>query len=339
MAAPSGIRPPHPLNLKESPIEGWKLFKQSWNNYVVITELQQKGNKYQKAMFLHCIGPEALKVYNTFNLPEDDTTKLEDIVTKFEDFIIGETNETYERYKFNQRNQLPEESTDQFLTALKTLSSTCNFCDYEGKPPQRQTSYRDKKPRNEKAPRTAKTDTSGRRGHLQGHRVCKRSQEKHHKAAAKVRNVETDSESESTYEWVNAIKGTIKCNILVKGKPVAFLIDSGASVNLLPVKYATHLVTSSTKPLRSFCDTVVDTKGISRQIITNPKTSKNYSKEFVVAYNECQPVIGLKAARQMKLLVIKENDFEQVASLAHSAIFNGELGSLPGKQHLTAQSP
>ncbi|GFO48172.1 Gag Polyprotein [Plakobranchus ocellatus] len=80
-------------------------------------------------MFLHCIGPDALKVYNTFNLPEDDTTKLEDIVTKFEDFIIGETNETYERYKFNQRNQLPEESTDQFLTALKTLSSTCNFCD------------------------------------------------------------------------------------------------------------------------------------------------------------------------------------------------------------------
>ncbi|GFO22595.1 30S ribosomal protein s7p [Plakobranchus ocellatus] len=80
-------------------------------------------------MFLHYIGPDALKVYNTFNLPEDDTTKLEDIVTKFEDFIIGETNETYERYKFNQRNQLPEELTDQFLTALKTLSSTCNFCD------------------------------------------------------------------------------------------------------------------------------------------------------------------------------------------------------------------
>ncbi|GFO08066.1 Gag-Pol protein [Plakobranchus ocellatus] len=40
----------------------------------------------------------------------------------------------------------------------------------------------------------------------------------------------------------------------------------------------------------------------------------------------------------MKLLVIKENNFEQVASLAHSAIFNGELGSLPGKQHLTVDS-
>ncbi|GFR79815.1 retrovirus-related Pol polyprotein from [Elysia marginata] len=80
-------------------------------------------------MFLLCIGTDALKVYNTFNLAEDDTTKLQDIITKFENFIIGETNETYKRYKFNQRNQLSVETTDQFITALKTLSSTWNFCD------------------------------------------------------------------------------------------------------------------------------------------------------------------------------------------------------------------
>ncbi|GFR81757.1 transposon Ty3-I Gag-Pol polyprotein [Elysia marginata] len=169
-------------------------------------------------------------------------------------------------------------------------------------------------------------------------KVCKKTQKKPHKAAPKVRNVETNSDSESSSDWVNSIKGTIKCNMLVKGKPVAFLIDSGASVNLLPIKYATHLVASSTKPLRAYCDTTVDTKGISRQVIKNPKTGKNYSVEFVVVDNECQPVIGLKAARQMKLLAIKENNFEQVASLTNSAIFNGELGSLPGKQHLTVDS-
>ncbi|GFR81758.1 30S ribosomal protein S7P [Elysia marginata] len=147
MATPSGIRPPHTLNLKESPIEGWKLFKQSWENYVVITDILKKDNKYQKAMFLHCIGPDAFKVYNTFNLAEDDTTKLQDIIAKFENFIIGETNESYERYKFNQRNQLSEETTDQFITALKTLSPTCNFCDflYERKPSQRQARHRNKK--------------------------------------------------------------------------------------------------------------------------------------------------------------------------------------------------
>ena len=129
MATPSGVRPPPPLNLKDSPVEGWILFKQGWGNYIIITDLAQKENKYQKAMFLHCIGPEALKVYNTFNLPEDDSTKLKDIVQKFEEFIIGETNETHERYKFNQRTQKPAKSTDQFVTALKTLSATCNFCD------------------------------------------------------------------------------------------------------------------------------------------------------------------------------------------------------------------
>ncbi|GFR97874.1 hypothetical protein ElyMa_002756100 [Elysia marginata] len=413
MATPSGIRPSHPLNLKESPIEGWKLFKQSWENYVVITDILKKDNKYQKAMFLHCIGPDALKVYNTFNLAEDGTTKLQDIIAKFENFIIGETNETYERYKFNQRNQLSEETTDQFITALKTLSSTCNFCDCmkesllrdrlvtgirnpetrkkllerrklalqdaidicratESSASQikemdhRQTSSdtinkivkqpsRPFKVRPTSAQATCKfcggqhqflkskcpaygkvCSKCGGRNHFA--KVCKKTQKKPHKAAPKVRNVKTDSDSESSSDWMNSIKGTIKCNMLVKGKPVAFLIDSGASVNLLPIKYATHLVASSTKPLRSYCDTIVDTKGISRQVIKNPKTGKNYSVEFVVVDNECQPVIGLKAARQMKLLVIKENNFEQVASLANNAIFNGELGSLPGKQHLTVDS-
>ncbi|GFR94452.1 30S ribosomal protein S7P [Elysia marginata] len=106
MATPSGIRPPHPLNLKKSPIEGWKLFKQSWENYVVITDILKKDNKYQKAMFLHCIGPDDLKVYNTFNLAEDETTKLQDIIAKFENFIIGETNETYERCKFQSEKPI-----------------------------------------------------------------------------------------------------------------------------------------------------------------------------------------------------------------------------------------
>ena len=130
MATPaSGVRPPPPLNLKDSAVEGWKLFNQGWGNYIIITDVAQKENKYQKAMFLHCIGPDALKVYNTFNLPEDDSTKLKDIVQKFEEFIIGEPNETYERYKFNQRTQKSAETADQFVTALKTLSATCNFCD------------------------------------------------------------------------------------------------------------------------------------------------------------------------------------------------------------------
>ena len=56
----------------------------------------------------------------------------------------------------------------------------------------------------------------------------------------------------------------------VNDKPLAFLIDSGASVNLLPEKYATHLVASRDRSIKSYCDTLLQTKRTSRQIIVNP---------------------------------------------------------------------
>lgn len=53
---------------------------------------------HKVALFLHCIGPEAIKIFNgmSFENP-DDSEKLEGIINKFEEFTIGKINETYER--------------------------------------------------------------------------------------------------------------------------------------------------------------------------------------------------------------------------------------------------
>ena len=48
------------------------------------------------------------------------------ILTKMDLQIVGELNETYERYIFNLRNQ----HIDEYVTELKHLSKSCNFCDY-----------------------------------------------------------------------------------------------------------------------------------------------------------------------------------------------------------------
>ena len=47
---------------------------------------------------------------------------------KNEEFCIGETNETYERFIFNRRGQEENESIDQYVTVLRKLAQTCNFC-------------------------------------------------------------------------------------------------------------------------------------------------------------------------------------------------------------------
>ena len=86
---------------------------------------------YKVALFLHCIGPEAVKICNGMSFENPDNRsreKLECIINKFEEFTIGEINETYERYVFNSRNQSPEETIDSYIATLRTLAQTCNFC-------------------------------------------------------------------------------------------------------------------------------------------------------------------------------------------------------------------
>jgi hypothetical protein len=41
---------------------------------------------------------------------------------------LGETNETYERFIFNSRQKSDEESIDKYVTTLRKLAQTCNFC-------------------------------------------------------------------------------------------------------------------------------------------------------------------------------------------------------------------
>ena len=118
------------MDVKENITENWKTFKQAWHNYLIIMNVSQQPETYQVALFLHCIGPEALKIFNGMSFDNtQERDKLENIMKKFDEFTIGETNETYERYVLNCQNQLPDETFDAYMAALRTLSQTCNFCE------------------------------------------------------------------------------------------------------------------------------------------------------------------------------------------------------------------
>ena len=77
---------------------------------------------------MHCIGSEALKTFNGFSFDdESDRKKLDKVIEKFEEYTIGRINETFERYRFNSRNQEPSEGIDAYVSALRNLAKTCNF--------------------------------------------------------------------------------------------------------------------------------------------------------------------------------------------------------------------
>ena len=116
------------VDLEFNPADNWKLFKQKWKNYATITQLQKQPADYQVALLLHTIGDAALKIYSGFET-EDDSRSVAEILAKFDSFPVGEINECYERFVFHNRNQQQRETFEQFLTVIRVLIKSCNFCD------------------------------------------------------------------------------------------------------------------------------------------------------------------------------------------------------------------
>ena len=117
---PLNVKMSPPLQLNDNAIDEWKMFKQLFNNYQIIKALEQRDKAYQCAVFLHCIRPAGIKIYNGLefapagpgNTMTEDNEDIRTIIEKFDNNIIGETNETYETYVINKREPKPEESVE-----------------------------------------------------------------------------------------------------------------------------------------------------------------------------------------------------------------------------------
>ena len=82
-------------------------------SYSLATGLDAKTEKVQ-------IGEEAREVFATFTWEEaEDNSKINKVLTKFEQYCQPRRNVPFERYRFNRRMQEPGESYDQYRTALR----------------------------------------------------------------------------------------------------------------------------------------------------------------------------------------------------------------------------
>ena len=124
-----GIRPPQPLTFTTNLADNWKLFKQRWNTYAILSNLDSHNRETKIALFLHTLADDTLKIYNGFhfNTPEADRS-VNDNTQNYEDCAVGEVNETYERYILNKRCQ-EDETFENFYSSIRTLVKTCNYCE------------------------------------------------------------------------------------------------------------------------------------------------------------------------------------------------------------------
>ena len=447
----SSIQPPAPLSFSGDLAANWKHFHQVWTNYAIITGLEKQTEEYKVALFLHCIGSEALKTFNGFSFDdESDRKKLDKVIEKFEEYTIGRINETFERYRFNSRNQEPSEGIDAYVSALRNLAKTCNFGSLHNslvrdrivfgvqskhtrqkllqerkltlekcidicrsneatssqmkeiasgsnleavnkvEDPTRDKGRSwqcDRKQRNDRNEQSRDNTTRVTKTcHFCGNKhemnkkkcpawgkQCQKCNGRNHFASVckKDRRInhimedETDTDSDVEFitsicleeEYISQVSDNeypkeIYAEMIINGSSLSFQVDCGASVNILPLKYVGDCaIKPSKKSLRMWNGTNVTPVGSTRVIVRNPKNHKRYSIEFVFVRETFTPLIGARAAQQMKLIKINNSNFitasttrpsqpevHQLTSTEkivqeYADIFEREVGSLPTNMH------
>ena len=128
----SAIPLPPPLRMTGSLANNWKTFKAMWNNYETAANLNDKATEVRTATFLACIGMDGFQLCESLDFAEEgDRTKIDKVLERLDRHFVGEINETFERFKFNQRSQEPNESIEAYVSALRALVKPCNFATLE----------------------------------------------------------------------------------------------------------------------------------------------------------------------------------------------------------------
>ena len=95
----SNIPLPPKLETKRNLAENWKIWKQIWESYEIVSNLVKQEDIYRVATFITCIGANALEIYNGLPFESEAHRKnMANIMELMEKHCIGTTNVTYERY-------------------------------------------------------------------------------------------------------------------------------------------------------------------------------------------------------------------------------------------------
>ena len=156
-----------------------------------------------------------------------------------------------------------------------------------------------------------------------------------------------------TTDNVNAIsEREIYAQMLIHEKPVKFHIDCGGMLNVLPIKYVNAKDIKPSKcVLQMWNKTELKPEGKCRVTLCNPKNRRKYSIEFILVKRNLTPLLGAKVTQQMGLIQVHGANFEKFAATKtmdkasgpktaqeiieeYKDVFEGDLGTLEGKQHL-----
>lgn len=107
--------------------ENWRRFKRYFDIFMTAGELNEKSDAIKVSTFLNAVGEEAIEVFDTFTLTQQQRASYTEVIKAFDDFCKPKKNPVYERFVLNQRKQKEGEPFDTFLMDIKRLARTCEF--------------------------------------------------------------------------------------------------------------------------------------------------------------------------------------------------------------------
>lgn len=115
------------MNFKAPDIaKEWKTWHTKFKIFLRASNLESQTDQRKVALLLHHLGAQALDVFNSFDM-DIDAVKYTDLVKKLDSYFTPQINIVMERYKFFTYKQREEQSVDEYVTALKNLSLSCEF--------------------------------------------------------------------------------------------------------------------------------------------------------------------------------------------------------------------
>ena len=122
---------PRPLEVNASNLaKEWERWKELFNDFLIASDKDKKDKKVKASILRNLIGPDALVIYETFTLTEDEKADCGAIIAKFEEYCKPKVNIVYERFKFWNTKQ-NDMSLDEYVIKLKSLAKDCAFDDPE----------------------------------------------------------------------------------------------------------------------------------------------------------------------------------------------------------------
>ena len=109
-------------------------------------------------------------------------------------------------------------------------------------------------------------------------------------------------------EEINAVdnhSNKILATMKIGGKDVKMLIDSGASCNVLPIKYLPKGTEKSSHTLKMYSKSTMSAVGTAKISLLNPKNMESYLIDFTTVDGNFAQLLGLETAQKMKLLVVQ----------------------------------